>query len=131
MKNVYYHSTIKIKLDEICISGKISPNKESPEDPGWQMEWIFLGQYRESSPFHIYLWKTLDKALDCAKFSSSKAKKEYTDEEKASIVIELNIKDIKNISPDPDSKGVRYLGSIPIDKFSKVYRCVKGWWIYF
>lgn len=112
-----FHSTIQAKLEKILAAGALEPGKESIEDDSYIYEWMILGVYRESSPRHCYFWNSFPEAENCARFSSSKAKREYRGERARPVVIEVDIKDESRISPDPHSKGFRYLGSIPKEYF--------------
>lgn len=117
----FYHSTIKVKLDEILASEGLMPGKESPEEGAHIAELMFLGQYHKPSQNQVYLWKSFEKADACARFTSSKAKFEYDANQRKPIVIEVELNDCKNISPDPNSTGVMHYGLIPKNNFLMVY----------
>jgi hypothetical protein len=122
MQMICYHSTIKAKLDEILKSGSMMPGMESPQDDAYIFEWMILGQYHHPSSQHIYLWRSFEEAADCAKFISQKSKNGYSVNEKAPIVVEINVIDDSKLSPDPHSKGVRYEGYIPKNFFLRTHQ---------
>ena len=117
----YYHSTLKIRLEEILKSDYIEPGKESPENPAYSAEWMFLGIFRESSPRNIYFWDDFEKAKECAEFISSHARREYSSEGKKPVVIEINIRDTSKISSDPHSSGFMHFGPVNVNKFTQIY----------
>lgn len=112
-----YHSTIKAKLDEILKSHAIEPGKESPEDGAFIFEMMTLGQYANASQNHVYLWRNVSAAEECAKFISSRANFKYSHEERQPVVIKVGVSNVFRLGPDGASKGLKHLGPIPERQF--------------